>query len=145
VSEVGGPGRSRRRSAQHHDLAVSTADGLVVVEVELRTRGDDRLRAVLSVYPEWWLQRTMAGVLYVCRHDEQIGRIEACAERAMFPGKRLRVETVDTIRGWAQRRAPDRAQALADQRRDRVTGYPARAWRWWSSTVSASSHVAADS
>jgi hypothetical protein len=53
------------------------------------------------------------GVLHVCRHDEQIGRIEASAERAMFHGQAA-AHRVDTIRGWAQRRAPDRAQAGAD-------------------------------
>jgi hypothetical protein len=81
---------------------------------ELQPRGNERLRAVLALYLEWWLQRRIAGVLYVCRHDEQIGRIEAYAQRAMFPGKRLRIETVDTIRAWAQSRAPDRAQVGAD-------------------------------
>jgi hypothetical protein len=90
------------RAATHRpSLAVLTEHRPAVVEVDLQPKVTKRRIAVLRQYRDWFWQERIAGVLYVCDSTAVASRVKHAATDAGFPGKRLRIELLTTIRAQA--------------------------------------------
>ncbi len=91
--------RAGWRGATHRpDLALSIADGTVVVEVELRRKSSNRLGAVLAMYRDWLSESRIAGVVYVCGSQALADRVQKFSLDAGLPVRATRLELLDAVR-----------------------------------------------